>query len=61
VPLEQMFKKVITGVRADTRGAQTPWSEASVQGDFYFHPQAVPAAGAAVDPRQMELEFWESI
>jgi hypothetical protein len=59
VPLEQMFKKVITGVRADTRNAQTPWSEASVQGDFYFHTQAVPAAG--VDPRQMELEFWESI
>jgi hypothetical protein len=61
VPLEQMFKKVITGVRADTRNAQTPWSEASVQGDFYFHTQAVPAAVAGVDPRQMELEFWESI
>jgi len=61
VPLEQMFKKVITGVRADTRNAQTPWSEASVQGDFYFHTQAVPAAVVGVDPRQMELEFWESI
>jgi hypothetical protein len=61
VPLEQMFKKVITGVRADTRNAQTPWSEASVQGDFYFHTQAVPAAVTGVDPRQMELEFWESI
>jgi len=45
VPLEQMFKRVITGVKADTRGRQQPWSEASVQGDFYFH--AVAADGAA--------------
>jgi hypothetical protein len=63
VPLELMFKKVITGVKAETRGAQTPWSEASIQGNFYFHTQALPAmsAAAGVDPRQMELEFWESI
>jgi uncharacterized caspase-like protein len=38
LPLEQMFKKVITGVRGATRGSQTPWFEASIQGDFYFHP-----------------------
>jgi hypothetical protein len=63
VPLELMFKKVITGVKAETRGAQTPWSEASIQGNFYFHTQALPAmsAAAGVDARQMELEFWESI
>jgi uncharacterized caspase-like protein len=40
LPLEQMFKKVITGVKGATRGAQTPWFEASIQGDFYFHPLA---------------------
>jgi uncharacterized caspase-like protein len=40
LPLEQMFKKVITGVKGATRGAQTPWFEASIQGDFYFHPVA---------------------
>jgi len=63
VPLEQMFKKVITGVKAETRGAQTPWSEASIQGDFYFHTQALPASipNPGVDPRQVELEFWQSI
>ena len=63
VPLEQMFKKVISGVKAETHGAQRPWSEASIQGDFYFHAQAF-AGGAtrpAVDARQMELEFWDSI
>jgi uncharacterized caspase-like protein len=36
LPLEQVFKKVIVGVRADTQGAQTPWSESSIQGDFAF-------------------------
>jgi uncharacterized caspase-like protein len=35
VPLEQMFKRVIAGVDAQTHGKQRPWSEASLQGDFY--------------------------
>src|SRR6202167_1353721 len=63
VPLEQMFKRVIAGVRADTHGGQQPWSEASIQGDFYFHAAAArsdsPHPGA--DPQQVELEFWASI
>jgi hypothetical protein len=63
VPLEQMFKKVIAGVKADTHGGQQPWSEASIQGDFYFHAAiatgAVPPSG--VDPKQIELAYWESI
>ena len=52
VPLEQMFKKVIAGVKADTHGGQQPWSEASIQGDFYFH-----AAGQAPasPPQQAEV------
>ncbi len=63
VPLEQMFKKVIAGVRADTHGGQQPWSEASIQGDFYFHaaPVAASALRSGAEPRQIELEFWESI
>jgi hypothetical protein len=63
VPLEQMFKKVIAGVRADTHGGQTPWSEASIQGDFYFHAALAssPASPAGIDPRQIELAYWESI
>jgi uncharacterized caspase-like protein len=55
LPLEQMFKKVITGVRGATRGAQTPWFEASIQGDFYFHPtnpQALPVNMSASPPHQ---------
>jgi Caspase domain len=65
VPLEQMFKKVIAGVRAATRGRQEPWSEASLQGNFYFHTEIatqIAAAGkSGIDPKQVELEFWGSI
>ena len=62
VPLEQMFKRVIAGVKADTHGGQQPWSEASIQGDFYFHPAvSQPPAPSAVDPKQVELMYWESI
>jgi uncharacterized caspase-like protein len=51
VPLEQMFKKVIAGVKADTHGAQQPWSEASIQGDFYFHAgEPSPATRAQTTP-----------
>ena len=68
VPLEQMYKKVIAGVKADTHRGQEPWSEASLQGDFYFHA-GVPASsltGAVspvpnVDAGRPELVFWESV
>jgi uncharacterized caspase-like protein len=36
LPLELLFKKVVAGVRAETKGEQTPWSESSIQGDFAF-------------------------
>jgi hypothetical protein len=62
MPLEQMFKRVIAGVKADTHGGQQPWSEASIQGDFYFHPAMIqPPGPSAVDPKQVELMYWESI
>jgi uncharacterized caspase-like protein len=62
VPLEQIFKKVIAGVRADTHGRQEPWSEASLQGNFYFHIENTAAASkSGIDPKQVELEFWGSI
>ncbi len=63
LPLEQMFKRVIAGVRADTHDQQQPWSEASVQGDFYFHEAVTPPspAPAKLDAGGMEREFWASI
>lgn len=76
IPLEQMFKKVITGVRADTKGAQQPWSEASIQGDFYFSPKganagaavaaAAPSGAAAANrhvdsANELEQSYWDRI
>ncbi len=40
LPLEQVFKKVVIGVKAATKGAQTPWQESSLQGDFFFYPKS---------------------
>jgi hypothetical protein len=63
VPLEQMFKKVIAGVKADTHGGQQPWSEASIQGDFYFHAAVTqpPPPPSPPNAKQFELMYWESI
>jgi hypothetical protein len=44
LPLEQVFKKVVIGVKAATKGAQTPWQESSIQGDFSFFPKGGTAA-----------------
>ncbi len=44
--LEDVFKRVLAEVRAATRGLQTPWTSASITGDFYFRlPEAAPPAG----------------
>ena len=45
--VEQVFKKVIAGVKADTKGAQVPWMETSLQGDFYFLPKTAGAAATS--------------
>jgi Caspase domain len=47
LPLELLFKKVIAGVRSDTKGEQTPWSESSIQGDFAFIPKNATDATVA--------------
>jgi hypothetical protein len=63
VPLEEMYKKVIANVKADTHRSQEPWSEASIQGDFYFHAgvAAAVAPNFAGNSRPVDLAFWESI
>ena len=40
--VEQMFKRVRIAVEKQTGGAQTPWEESSLRGEFYF----VPGTGA---------------
>jgi formylglycine-generating enzyme required for sulfatase activity len=64
--LEQMFKRVIASTKAQTDGQQEPWSEASVQGDFYFVPPlpghtAIASLGDASSRQDPELTFWQSV
>lgn len=42
LPIEQVFKRVRAGVMAETDGAQIPWENSSLTGDFFF--QQKPAA-----------------
>jgi len=46
--VEQVFKRARVMVEKDTGGAQTPWEESSLRGDFYFKP----AKPGAVTPSQ---------
>jgi hypothetical protein len=75
LPLEQVFKKVVIGVKAATRGAQTPWQESSIQGDFSFYPKggsgvatttaATSSANAAArhvdNASELEQAYWDRI
>lgn len=75
--VEQVFKRAAQGVDRETGGAQTPWVEGVVLGQFAFLSaggEPVPAAAAPApaaaapapvvvvpDQSQFELEFWNSV
>ncbi len=68
--LLKVFQRTRIAVLTTTAGAQTPWEEQSLLGDFYFLPQdptvttpapGTPAAALGFDERAMELTFWESV
>lgn len=64
LPIEQVLKRVGAEVKKATRGAQEPWMEGSIEGDFYFvgGAGAVAATPAGpVDPAMIELAFWDSV
>ena len=35
-PIEQLLKRVVTGVKVASKGQQEPWMEGSIEGDFCF-------------------------
>jgi len=41
LPVELMLKQVRKSVKAKTGGKQSPWYEASIDGDFYFNQETV--------------------
>jgi len=54
-PVEQALKRVVTGVRQASKGQQEPWMEGSIEGDFYFLPQAAsPEASTANTTRSRQ-------
>ena len=73
VPIEQILKRVVVGVKAASNGRQEPWMEGSIEGDFCFGTceQAAPAASALVTAQAAsatasaqvayELAFWDAI
>ena len=65
IPIEQVLKRVVTGVKQASNGRQEPWMEGSIEGDFYFRGGAPAASGVAsagpVDPMVIELAFWDSV
>jgi len=61
--VEQVFKRVRVSVESRTGGAQTPWEESSLRGDFYFVP-GIPAfsGGPTLSaPTDNEALYWSSI
>ncbi len=70
--IEEVFRTVRGKVLKETDEKQVPWDASSLTAPFYFMPGSGSAATAsatgggsgsatAVDPRQIELAYWESI
>jgi formylglycine-generating enzyme required for sulfatase activity len=65
--LEDVIKQVTRGVLKKTNNRQRPWSLASIQGDFYFHPKEVvlsdttQGSDSVTDNEAMARDVWEMI
>jgi carboxyl-terminal processing protease len=65
--INDVFQDVRGQVLAATDKKQVPWDASSLTAPFYFVPAAAaaaapaPAASNAVDPKAIELAFWQSI
>lgn len=66
-PIELTLKRVVTGVKAASKGRQEPWMEGSIEGDFCFggcstsFATAAPATPPTFDANANERAFWESV
>jgi formylglycine-generating enzyme required for sulfatase activity len=70
LPIEQALKRVYSGVKQASKGAQEPWEEGTIEGEFYFQPAAKPGTQVAqLTPQligartaeQIEDELWDAI
>ena len=62
-PIEQVLKRVVTGVKAASKGQQEPWMEGSIEGDFCFSQcgSSIDEKKVTIDTLQLEMAFWESV
>jgi formylglycine-generating enzyme required for sulfatase activity len=49
-PIEQVLKKVVSGVKLASKGQQEPWMEGSIEGDFCFGQCGSSIASINLDP-----------
>ena len=60
-PIEQVLKRVVTGVRMASKNQQEPWMEGSIEGDFCFgscSQNVLIQAPAELSETQKEDGFW---
>jgi hypothetical protein len=63
-PIEQVLKRVVTGVKSASMGQQEPWMEGSIEGDFCFgNCKAILQSSLNTQPviseELREDKFWE--
>ena len=63
-PIEQVLKRVVTGVKSASMGQQEPWMEGSIEGDFCFgNCKAILPSSLntqpAISEELREDKFWE--
>lgn len=63
-PIEQVLKKVVSGVKLASKGQQEPWMEGSIEGDFCFgNCKAILPSSLntqpAISEELREDKFWE--
>lgn len=70
LPIEQALKRVYSGVKQASKGAQEPWEEGTIEGEFYFQAGSgvstqvaslAPQLSGARTAAQIEDELWDAI
>ena len=62
-PIEQVLKRVVTGVKTASKGQQEPWMEGSIEGDFCFGLCGTSLANTTYQPQVVspDVALWESV
>jgi len=67
LPIEQVLKRVVIGVKASSKGQQEPWMEGSIEGEFCFgsceQRQGTESnlAPSAITISPIEEKFWADV